>query len=67
MVEVGKYINIKTGNEYFVLDFAVNATNEQDGQDMVIYTLAETAHYPTRKNYVREIEEFEVKFKKVED
>lgn len=64
-VQCGYYENIKNGKRYTVLDYATNATNAQDGERMVIYTLTETEHYPTRTLYVRTTEEFLLKFKKV--
>ena len=64
-VQLADYENIKTGKRYSVLDYATNATNAQDGDSMVIYTLTETAHYPTHTLYVRNSEEFLQKFKKL--
>jgi hypothetical protein len=53
------YIHTKTGNEYRKIGVVKNATNENDGQIMVLYT--RNGHY-----YVREVKEFNEKFKKVE-
>ena len=57
-----KPINVKhnkTGNDYKVVGFAVNATNAQNGKIMVMYQ-----EHTTNKNrhYVREFEEFVGKF-----
>jgi hypothetical protein len=50
--------NIKNKKPYTLLtDEVINATNNQDGQKMVLYTDGE-------KLYVREIEEFNNKFTK---
>ena len=65
VVQFGDYENIKNGKRYSVLDYATNATNSQDGESMVIYTLTETAHYQTRNLYVRNCDEFLQKFKKL--
>ena len=65
VVQLGDYENIKNGKRYSVLDYATNATNSQDGESMVIYTLTETAHYPTRTIYVRNYDEFLHKFKEL--
>lgn len=51
----GIYKNKKTGKEYKVLFTAINCTNAQDGQEMVVY-LGEG------KIFVREINEFFEKF-----
>jgi hypothetical protein len=60
-----KYKNIKNGKIYEVLSWDVtNATNEQDGQQMVLY-LGQNIDGKT-KVYVRELWEFERKFVKVE-
>jgi hypothetical protein len=51
--------NKKTGNRYKVVGYAVNATNAQDGQVMVLYqelTTNSTTHY------TRELGEFLIKF-----
>jgi len=49
-------INIKTGNKYFVVGSVINATNEQDGQFMLLYKNEEG------DMFVREKEEFMEKF-----
>jgi hypothetical protein len=50
--------NIKTGKEYFILmETAINATNEQDGQEMVIYQSMDN------QIFTREKEEFLEKFR----
>jgi len=53
------YINIKTKNIYYVVDTCINATNEQDGNLMVIYTRAENMEL-----FCREYSEFMIKFRK---
>jgi hypothetical protein len=58
-VELTGYTNIKTGNPYTVKGFAINATNKDDGQVMVIYTRSDVENSDL---YVREIEEFKQKF-----
>lgn len=50
------YIHKKTGNKYFVTGEAINATNANDGQVMIIYTNADG------KTFVREKKEFLEKF-----
>lgn len=53
------YINNKTGNRYAIVRLVINATNAQDGQQMVEYrSMGNEAAF-----YVREITEFEAKFK----
>lgn len=54
------YKNKKTGNYYVVLGTAINATNAQDGQVMVRYRDANATEGDSE--YVREQEEFMVKF-----
>jgi len=57
------FIHLKTGNEYLVLHRGVvNATNAQDGEQMVLYTpyTKNPGHNPW---YVREETEFDTKFK----
>ena len=51
------YINHKTQNLYNVLETCINATNEQDGQVMVIYRRCKG-----RELFCREINEFNIKF-----
>lgn len=51
-----KAIHIKTGYEYTVVGEAINCTNANIGQCMVIYQRA-------GKTFVREIREFQEKFK----
>jgi hypothetical protein len=49
----------KTGNIYYILGTAINCTNKDDGQDMVVYTSE------TNENsllFVREATEFNEKF-----
>ena len=59
-----KYIHIKTGKIYHVLSFDVtNATNAQDGQQMVHY-YGEKKDGSGNSYFVREISEFELKFTK---
>lgn len=45
----------KTGNLYIKLGEVINATNAQEGQQMVIYTRND-------ETFVRELREFEAKF-----
>lgn len=47
--------HIKTGNTYRVVGYAINTTNAQDGQDMVIYE-------HDGKTFVRAAHEFQAKF-----
>ncbi|MBQ3641015.1 DUF1653 domain-containing protein [bacterium] len=55
-----KYKHLKTGNIYEVIrDDVVNCTNANDDQIMVLY---KTERYPD-KIFVREINEFNEKFK----
>lgn len=49
-------IHLKTGNEYTVIGEAINCTDEQDGQQMVIYRNKD-------KVFVREVNEFQDRFK----
>ena len=58
----GLYTNNKTQEVYVVVNNAINATNAQDGQAMVVYTPKSTLNIVTRKLYVRELEEFKSKF-----
>lgn len=55
------WINKKTHRYYRVLGFPMNATNAQDGQQMVRY-----AALGSDAEYVREISEFKEKFVSVE-
>lgn len=50
------YIHKKTGNKYFVTGEAINTTNSQDGQVMVVYANTDG------KTFVREKTEFLEKF-----
>ena len=50
----------KTGNIYTIVDTAINCTNSQDGQVMVIYK------NNNDQIFVREIREFNDKFEKIE-
>ena len=54
---VGTYKNNKTGDLYEVIEFAINATNAQDGQEMVIYKKVDKD-----QKFVREKNEFFEKF-----
>jgi len=60
-MEFGEYKHLKTGNIYNVLveTTAINSTNAQDGQVMVLYENKDG------KLFVREITEFNEKFEKV--
>lgn len=49
-------IHLKTGNEYTVIGEAINCTDEQDGQQMVIYRNKDQV-------FVREVNEFQDRFK----
>lgn len=60
-LRAGLYRNKKTGHVYRAYASAVNATNKSDGQVMVQYR---DVHEDT--NYVREVEEFREKFRKVD-
>lgn len=51
----------KTGNIYTIIDTAINCTNFQDGQVMVIYK------NNNNQIFVREIKEFNDKFERIED
>jgi len=60
---MNKYINIKTGDTYEVLNFNVlDATNATNGRKMVTYK-----KLGDEQEYTRELEEFKVKFKPVMD
>lgn len=48
--------HIKTGNTYFMYDIVTNATNENDGQQMVLYYSLDGMRF------VREVNEFIEKF-----
>lgn len=50
------YIHLKTGNIYQKIGEAINCTNAQDGQVMIIYKRDDMT-------FVREKNEFEAKFK----
>lgn len=60
MVEKTYYENIKTGSIYKVVDLALDATNERDGEDAVVYKDLKG------NTFIREESEFIQKFKKVE-
>lgn len=49
------YTNVKNGKLYRVICKAINATNSRDGEIVVIYC-------DDQNTYVREIEEFKLKF-----
>jgi len=49
------YIHDKTGNQYTALGIVLNATNENDGQEMMLYER-------DGKQFVRELAEFHDKF-----
>ena len=55
-IEDNEYIHIKTDNEYFLIGEVINATNDNDGQKMFLYS-------DGKKFYVREQAEFGRKFK----
>lgn len=54
---LGYYIHLKTGNKYKVIGTAINSTNAQDGEVMVIY-------YRNGMYFARELSEFLQKLKK---
>jgi len=56
-VGLGLYKNIKTQKYYSVKGFVTNATNAQDGEQIVLYK-----DPISEKKYVREINEFKSKF-----
>lgn len=61
--ERGQYwTHIKTGHRYKVLGVAINATKEHDNARMVIYR----AVRGSETRFVREIDEFERKFRLIE-
>ena len=54
------YVNKKYNRDYIVIkDLVINATNNNDGQEMVLYKLADSC---SQQIYAREINEFKVKF-----
>lgn len=58
-----EYIHTKSGRTYEILSWGViNATNDQDGQLMVLYA-GEKKDGSGKGVFVREIQEFESKFK----
>lgn len=61
---VGPYKNNKTGDLYEVIEFAINATNAQDGQEMVIYKkfFQKPQDLGNEQKFVREKNEFFNKF-----
>ena len=62
-----KYKHLKSGNIYELLAFDVtNATNDQDGQEMVLYMGKNRDGTKEKVLFVREYNEFMRKFKKVE-
>jgi len=63
-MKLGNYRNNKTGNVYTAIGFTTNATNAQDGQEMVMY-ISEEFNPDFRGTYVRSIEEFLTKFTRI--
>ena len=57
-----KYRHIKSGKIYFVIGFALNSTNKDDGQKMVIYRPENNPD----TIFVREMNEFGKKFESME-
>jgi hypothetical protein len=57
--------NNKTGCLYYVIDFAINSTNAQDGQNMVIYKAVPLYSPGSDKIFCREFKEFINKFTEV--
>lgn len=56
-MESNIYVNKKKGTFYRVIGEAINCTNAQDGQEMIIYT-------DGKLTFVREKAEFNIKFEK---
>ncbi len=52
-------VHLKTGNRYRILHYGTDCTNSRDGVQVVIYAREEFLD----KIYVRELEEFERKFR----
>ena len=62
LTEGDHVMNKKTGVGYIVCGFVTNATNEQDGQLMVMYYSDSPLN-----SFVREVDEFCVKFESIKD
>ncbi|NOR27657.1 MAG: hypothetical protein GQ540_03900 [Lutibacter sp.] len=60
-----KFFNIKTDHVYYKLDEVVNATNDRDGQIMVMYSPQFGNDVSSGVIYVRERKEFYEKFKEI--
>ena len=57
-----EYVNLKNGKTYEVVTFnAINATNAQNGQKMVVY-IGEQTNEIKKGVFVREYSEFMTKF-----
>lgn len=55
-----RYRHLKTGNIYILVGIAINATNAQDGQGMILYTKENDS-----VTYAREENEFLEKFERL--
>jgi len=64
---LSKWKNIKTGNVYVVHSIGRNSTNDRDGQKMVNYIPIENFHDANAELLHREINEFRLKFKLIEN
>ncbi|MCZ8155680.1 MAG: DUF1653 domain-containing protein [Leptospira sp.] len=53
------YRHKKSGNIYVLIGYAKNCTNENDGQEMIVYQPADSAE---NRMFVREKNEFLTKF-----
>jgi hypothetical protein len=56
---IATWINIKTGEKYRIMVDAIDTTNIRDGTEVIVYRNMETG-----KVFVREKEEFYIKFLK---
>ena len=59
-----KFLNKKKQTVYELIDFCINATNEQDGQRMILYKRIEE---DMPQLYVRSETEFFEKFEEIKD
>ena len=58
MSENNDWRNLKTGNIYMFICFAIDCTNERDGTEVVIYR----EKYKKGEVFIREFKEFAEKF-----
>ena len=65
IIKGSTYKNNKTDATYMVTSFAINTTNVQDGQIMVMYKSLGSAI--NNQLFVRHLDEFENKFTLLED